>query len=131
MDDARVGDTIGAAGVEGLEVLHGFREVKPMVFSGLYPLDAEQYESLKEALDGFVDTTQKLVTGDVRLRFFKGSCVVVGRRSPYSLYDYDLATYDATDTFDHTAAKGFVQLWGLPTKVWARQRRKVGKDGEV
>jgi len=96
-----------------------------LVYNGLW------FSPLKEALDGFVESTQKLVTGDVRLRFFKGSCVVVGRRSPYSLYDYDLATYDATDTFDHTAAKGFVQLWGLPTKVWARQRRKVGKDGEV
>jgi argininosuccinate synthase len=96
-----------------------------LVYSGLW------YSPLKEALDGFVDTTQKLVTGDVRLRFFKGSCVVVGRRSEYSLYDYNLATYDAADTFDHKAAAGFIELWGLPTKVWARQRRKVGKEGEV
>jgi argininosuccinate synthase len=96
-----------------------------LVYNGMW------YSPLKEALDGFVETTQKLVTGDVRLRFFKGSCVVVGRRSPYSLYDYDLATYDATDSFDHRAAKGFIDLWGLPTKVWARQRRKTGKEGEV
>jgi argininosuccinate synthase len=96
-----------------------------LVYNGLW------FSPLKEALDGFVDSTQKLVTGDVRLRFFKGSCVVVGRRSPYSLYDYNLATYDAADTFDHKAAKGFIDLHGLPTKVWARQRRKVGKEGEV
>ena len=96
-----------------------------LVYNGLW------FSPLKEALDGFVETTQKLVTGDVRLRFFKGSCVVVGRRSPYSLYDYDLATYDATDSFDHRAAKGFIDLWGLPTKVWARQRRKTGTEGEV
>lgn len=96
-----------------------------LVYNGMW------YSPLKEALDGFVETTQKLVTGDVRLRFFKGSCVTVGRRSPYSLYDYNLATYDEADTFDHKAAKGFIDLWGLPTKVWARQRRKVGKDGEV
>lgn len=96
-----------------------------LVYNGLW------FSPLKEALDGFVDSTQRLVTGDVRLRFFKGSCVVVGRRSPYSLYDYDLATYDSTDSFDHKAAKGFIDLWGLPTKVWARQRRKVGKEGEV
>lgn len=96
-----------------------------LVYYGLW------YSPLKEALDGFISTTQKLVTGDVRLRFFKGSCVVVGRRSDYSLYDYNLATYDAADSFDHTAAKGFIDLWGLPTKVWARQRRKVGKEGEV
>jgi argininosuccinate synthase len=96
-----------------------------LVYDGMW------YSPLKEALDGFVETTQKLVTGDVRLRFFKGSCVVVGRRSPYSLYDYELATYDEADSFDHKAAKGFIDLWGLPTRVWARQRRKMGKDGEV
>ncbi len=96
-----------------------------LVYNGMW------YSPLKEALDGFIESTQQLVTGDVRLRFFKGSCVTVGRRSPYSLYDYNLATYDAADSFDHTAAKGFIDLHGLPTKVWARQRRKVGKDGEV
>ncbi len=96
-----------------------------LVYNGMW------YSPLKEALDGFVDTTQQLVTGDVRLRFFKGSCVTVGRRSPYSLYDYDLATYDESDSFDHAAAKGFIDLHGLPVKVWARQRRKVGKEGEV
>ncbi len=96
-----------------------------LVYNGLW------FSPLKEALDGFVDSTQQLVTGDVRLRFFKGSCVVVGRRSPYSLYDYELATYDEADNFDHKAAKGFIDLHGLPTKVWARQRRKVGKEGEV
>ena len=96
-----------------------------LVYNGMW------FSPLKEALDGFVETTQKLVTGDVRLRFYKGSCVVVGRRSPYSLYDYNLATYDAADTFDHTAAKGFIDLHGLPTRVWARQRRKMGKEGEV
>ena len=96
-----------------------------LVYNGMW------FSPLKEALDGFVETTQKLVTGEVRLRFFKGSCVTVGRRSEYSLYDYNLATYDAADTFDHKAAKGFIDLHGLPVKVWARQRRKVGKEGEV
>ncbi len=96
-----------------------------LVYNGMW------FSPLKEALDGFIETTQQLVTGDVRLRFFKGSCVPVGRRSPYSLYDYNLATYDEADSFDHKAAKGFIDLHGLPTKVWARQRRKVGKEGEV
>jgi argininosuccinate synthase len=96
-----------------------------LVYNGMW------FSPLKEALDGFIETTQQLVTGDVRLRFFKGSCVTVGRRSPYSLYDYNLATYDEADTFDHKAAKGFIDLHGLPTKVWARQRRKDGKEGEV
>ncbi len=96
-----------------------------LVYNGMW------FSPLKEALDGFIETTQQLVTGDVRLRFYKGSCVPVGRRSPYSLYDYNLATYDEADCFDHWAAKGFIDLHGLPTKVWARQRRKVGKEGEV
>jgi argininosuccinate synthase len=96
-----------------------------LVYNGMW------FSPLKEALDGFIETTQRLVTGDVRLRFFKGSCVTVGRRSEYSLYDYNLATYDEADTFDHKAAKGFIDLHGLPVKVWARQRRKVGKEGEV
>ena len=96
-----------------------------LVYNGMW------FSPLKEALDGFIEETQQLVTGDVRLRFFKGSCVTVGRRSPYSLYDYNLATYDAADTFDHKAAKGFIDLHGLPVRVWARQRRKVGKEGEV
>jgi argininosuccinate synthase len=96
-----------------------------LVYNGLW------FSPLKEAIDGFIESTQQLVTGDIRLRFYKGSCTTVGRRSPYSLYDYDLATYDETDTFDHEAAKGFIDLWSLPTKVWARQRRKVGKEGEV
>jgi argininosuccinate synthase len=96
-----------------------------LVYNGMW------FSPLKEALDGFIGVTQQLVTGDVRLRFFKGSCVTVGRRSPYSLYDYNLATYDEADTFDRDAAKGFIDLHGLPVKVWARQRRKVGKEGEV
>lgn len=96
-----------------------------LVYNGMW------YSPLKEALDGFIETTQKLVTGEVRLRFFMGSCVTVGRRSEYSLYDYGLATYDEADSFDHSAAKGFIDLHGLPIKVWAEQRRKVGKEGEV
>ena len=96
-----------------------------LVYNGLWS------SPLKEAIDGFIESTQKLVTGDVRLRFFKGSCVVVGRRSDYSLYDYELATYDEADTFDHAASKGFIDLWGLPTRVWARQRKTAGHEGEV
>ena len=96
-----------------------------LVYNGMWS------SPLKEALDGFIDTTQKLVTGEVRLRFFQGSCVTVGRRSEYSLYDYSLATYDAEDSFDHTSAKGFITLHGLPVKVWASQRRKSGNEGEV
>lgn len=96
-----------------------------LVYNGMW------YSPLKEALDGFIETTQQLVSGDVRLRFYRGSCVPVGRRSDYSLYDYGLATYDEADSFDHQAAKGFIDLHGLPVKVWASQRRKMGKEGAI
>lgn len=96
-----------------------------LVYNGMW------FSPLKEALDGFIEQTQGLVTGDVRLRFFRGSCVPVGRRSDFSLYDYGLATYDEADSFDRTAAKGFIDLHGLPIKVWAEQRRKAGREGEV
>ena len=65
------------------------------------------------------------MTGEVRLRLFKGECRVVGRRSPFALYDHSLATYDAGDQFDHTAAEGFIKLWGLPVETVARQAAKL------
>ena len=67
------------------------------------------------------------MTGDVRMRLQGGRAVVTGRRSPAALYDYSLATYDTGDTFDQQLAKGFVELWGLPSKIAAdRDRRIVG-----
>ena len=87
-----------------------------LVYNGLW------YAPLKRALDAFVAETQRSVTGEVRLRLFKGSAGVAGRRSPVGLYDHDLATYDEGDRFDHTQAEGFVRLWGLPTRVWARRQ---------
>jgi argininosuccinate synthase len=67
-----------------------------------------------------------LVTGEVRLRFSAGLCRVVGRRSPYGLYDDGLATYSHGDTFDHTAAEGFLKLYGLSYATWGRVRRRAG-----
>lgn len=78
------------------------------------------YSPLREALDAFIGETQKTVTGTVRLQLFKGNAKVVGRKSPLSLYDYGLATYDAGDVFDHGSAVGFISVWGLPTRVYAR-----------
>ena len=89
-----------------------------------YVYDAKWFSPLKQAFDAFIATTQKVVTGEVRLKFYKGSCTVVGRRSDRALYDFSLATYGDEDSFDRTAAEGFIQLYGLPTQVWARQQRK-------
>ncbi len=82
------------------------------------------YSPLREALDAFMASTQKHVTGTVRVKMYKGSAQVVGRKSPYSLYDEDLATYGGEDAFDHAAAEGFIKIWGLPTVVYAATQRK-------
>lgn len=89
-----------------------------LVYNGLW------YSPLKEALDAFIQQTQKRVTGTVRVKLFKGTARVVGRQSPYSLYTPDLATYGAEDQFDHRAAEGFIYVWGLPTRVWAEKLRQ-------
>ncbi|MCD6386368.1 argininosuccinate synthase [Candidatus Sumerlaeota bacterium] len=81
------------------------------------------YTPLREAFAAFVDSTQKFVTGDVRLKLHKGQCIPVGRRSPYSLYQKSLATYEVGDMFDHSAAAGFISLFGLPIKVQAMARK--------
>ncbi|MGH2729276.1 MAG: argininosuccinate synthase [Actinomycetota bacterium] len=90
-----------------------------LVYEGLW------FSPLREALDAFANATQEPVSGDVRLRMGAGSCVPVGRRSPNSLYDRALATYDDDDAFEHADAAGFIRLWGLPTKQWAKTRRKT------
>ena len=86
------------------------------VYNGLW------YSPLKDALDAFFASTQKTVTGEVRLHLYKGSCTVTGSRADSSMYDFGLATYDKGDTFDRTAAKGFMDLFGLPNRVWAERR---------
>jgi argininosuccinate synthase len=91
-----------------------------LIYNGLW------YSPLKTALDAFVASSQRFVQGEVRVRLFKGAATVVGRRSDIGLYDHDLATYDEEDQFDHTQAKGFVKLWGLPTKVWSRRQGMIG-----
>lgn len=81
------------------------------------------FDPLMDAIRAFMDETQKRVNGTVRLKFYKGSCTVAGRRSPDSLYDFSLATYGGGDAFSHEAAKGFCKLWGLPLEVWARKNK--------
>jgi len=88
-----------------------------LVYDGLW------YSPLKAALDAFVEESQRHVTGEVRLRFAApGTCTVVGRRSPVALYDHGLATYDASDTFRHADAEGFVRLWGLGVATWSSRQ---------
>jgi argininosuccinate synthase len=91
-----------------------------LVYDGLW------FSPLKQALDAFIDESQRFVTGDVRLRCEPGRCFVVGRRSEVALYDYGLATYDAADTFRHQDAEGFVRLWGLGVQTWASRQEQRG-----
>ena len=87
-----------------------------LVYDGLW------FSPLKQALDAFFDQSQRFVTGDVRLHLEPGECRPTGRRSPHSLYDYGLATYDAADNFRHDDAAGFVRLWGLGIQTWAARQ---------
>ena len=86
-----------------------------VIYNGLW------FTPLREALAAFIAKVQERVTGTVRLKLFKGHCRIVGRKSPFALYDEELATYAAGDTFDHAAAAGFVKIWGLPAEIAARK----------
>ena len=86
-----------------------------LVYDGLW------YSPLKYALDAFIAQTQQRVTGDIRMSMHGGHITVNGRRSPESLYDFNLATYDEGDSFDQSNAKGFVQIHGLSSKVVAKR----------
>ncbi len=88
-----------------------------LVYDGLW------FSPLREALDAFVDSTQRHVTGEVRMRLEPGQCFAAGRRAERGLYDYALATYEAEDAFRHEDAAGFVRLWGLSVETWARRQR--------
>ena len=90
-----------------------------LVYDGLW------FSPLKHALDTFIDDSQKYVSGEVRLTLHGGRAVVTGRRSDASLYDFGMATYDTGDTFDQSLAKGFVQLWGLPSRMAAGRDRRL------
>lgn len=81
--------------------------------------NGQWFSPLKQAFDAFMAHTQQSVTGDVKLKLYKGSCTVVGRKSEHSLYDLNLATYDNDDAFDQTDAAGFIRLQALSLKTWA------------
>ena len=89
-----------------------------LVYDGLW------FSPLKQSLDSFVADSQQHVSGDIRMTLQGGRAVVTGRHSEQSLYDFNLATYDEGDTFDQGMAKGFVQLWGLPSKIAAKREQR-------
>ena len=76
------------------------------------------FSPLKDAINSFIETTQEYVTGIVKVRLYKGQAVVRGMKSVDSIYSHNLATYSEGDAFDHSAAVGFIKIWGLPIKTW-------------
>ena len=89
-------------------------EYADLIYNGLW------FTSLRQDLAAYVESSQRFVTGTVRLKLFKGSCSIVGRKSPFSLYNYGLATYDKGDKFDQSASPGFIHIWGLPVRNQAQ-----------
>ncbi|MGI8710556.1 MAG: argininosuccinate synthase [Acidimicrobiales bacterium] len=87
-----------------------------LIYDGLW------FSPLKQAFDAFIASSQEFVTGEVRLHLEPATCTVTGRRSEHSLYDYELATYDAKDRFRHEDSAGFVRLWGLGIETWAARQ---------
>jgi argininosuccinate synthase len=96
-----------------------------LVYDGLW------FSPLKRALDAFVEDANAHVSGDIRMTLHAGTAVVTGRRSAEALYEYEMATYDSGDVFDQSLAKGFVELWGLPSKMAARRDQRTGSTGST
>src|SRR6056297_2292416 len=96
-----------------------------LIYNGLW------FSPLRKALDSFIDKTQKVVSGQVKLVLYKGNCRVIGRKSSSSLYHYGLATYDKNDIFDHKSASGFINLWALPIQIANAKKNELRADKEV
>ena len=87
------------------------QEYADVIYNGLW------FTAHRADLNAYIQSTQRFVTGDVRVRLHKGTCVVVGRQAPKALYNYGLATYDRSDEFDHGSAEGFIKIYGLSVKT--------------
>ena len=102
------------------------QEYADIIYNGLW------FSAFHQDLFAFVASSQRFVTGQVRVKLFKGKATVVGRKSEHSLYSKKLATYESGDQFDHDAAKGFIRLWGLGQQTQAqRQLLKGGKGFDL
>ena len=95
--------------------------------------NGQWYSALHQDLAAYVQSTQRFVSGTVRVKFSRGHCQVVGRKSEHSLYSHGLATYDSGDQFDHNAALGFIKLWALPlsTQAQAQLLPSIGIEGNL
>jgi argininosuccinate synthase len=96
-------------------------EYADLIYNGLW------FTAMRQDLAAYVESTQRYLTGTIRVKLLKGNCQIVGRKSPYSLYDYGLATYDKGDAFDQSASPGFIHIWGLPVRTQARVQPELPK----
>jgi argininosuccinate synthase len=100
-------------------------EYADIIYNGLW------FGSLHQDLAAYVRSTQRYVTGTVRVKLFKGHSAIVGRKSPHSLYNYSLATYDKGDVFDQSASPGFIHIWGLPVRTQAQAQPPSEAEGPL
>jgi argininosuccinate synthase len=99
-------------------------EYANLVYNGLW------FTPLRQALDAFVDESQKNVSGTVRVKLYKGTTVIAGRSSKFSLYNTELATYTGEDTFDHKASEGFIKIFGLPVRTYHQVQGSANAGGK-
>jgi argininosuccinate synthase len=109
-----------------------FKEIVASEYARLI-YNGQWYSALHQDLAAYVQSTQRFVSGVVRMKLSPGHCTVVGRKSEHSLYNHSLATYDSGDQFDHSAALGFIKLWGLPltTQAQAQLLPSIGFEGNL
>lgn len=101
------------------------QEYADLIYNGLW------FTSLHQDLAAYIQSTQRHVTGTVRMKLFKGNCQVVGRKSPKSLYNFALATYDKGDLFDQSSSLGFIHIWGLPVRIQAEVQLLGDAEGPL
>jgi argininosuccinate synthase (EC 6.3.4.5) len=96
--------------------LYEFKKIVSIRYSQLIYF-GQWFSELRKCLDRFIEESQKYVSGKVKLKLYKGNCIIAGRKSPYSLYREELATYTEKDIFDHKASTGFIEIFGLTSKL--------------
>jgi len=97
-------------------------EYADLIYNGLW------FSGLHQDLAAYVESSQRYVTGTVKVKLHRGNCQIAGRKSPYSLYNYSLATYDKGDVFDQSASPGFIHIWGLPVRTQAQAQSPFHKE---
>lgn len=105
------------------ETMH-YKDVMALRYAELVYF-GQWFTPLREAMDAFFKQTQKVVTGTIKIKLYKGNMIIAGRTSPYSLYREEFATFGHSEVYDHTDAAGFIRLFGLPSKVQAMMKAKA------